>query len=70
MRHSWIRRLANVVVFAGWVFPLLLARFVPPPTAADAPDAARMFTFVGGGWAFLAVCYGLVLALRLRRTIM
>lgn len=69
MRASRIRTIAHAVVFGGWMLPMLLAELMPAPAAATAPDAVRAFRVVGGGWAFLAVGYGLVIALRTRRSI-
>lgn len=70
MRYQWIQAVARVLVFAGWMLPMLLAELVPDRVAAGNPDTVRMFRVVGGGWAFLAVTYGVVLALRLRRGMM
>ena len=70
MRHHWISTAARAVIFGGWALPLLLARFVPARVASVAPDAVGLFRIVGGAWAFLAVAYALVLALRLRRSMM
>ena len=70
MRHPWIRTAGNAVIFGGWALPLLLARFVPARLSATTPDAVGLFRIVGGVWAFLAVAYALVLALRLRRSMM
>lgn len=70
MRYQWIRAVARALVFGGWMVPMLLAELVPDQVEARAPDTVRMFRMVGGGWAFLAVTYGLVLALRLRRGMM
>lgn len=67
MHHPWIHSLARGLVFGGWMLPAALARLVPADVAAAAPQAVRMFNIVAGGWAFLALSYGLVLALRMRR---
>ena len=70
MRYQWIRAVARAFVFGGWMLPMLLAELVPEHVAARAPETVRMFRVVGGGWAFLAVSYGVVLALRMRRGMM
>lgn len=57
------------MVFAGWMLPVLLARFMPERVAAAAPEAVRLFRVIGGVWAFAAVAYGLVIAMRVRRGI-
>lgn len=69
MRYSWIRTAANTVIFGGWMLPALLARLVPERVAATSPAVVRSFDIVAGGWAALAVAYGLVVALRVRRGI-
>lgn len=70
MRYPWIRTAGNAVIFGGWALPLLLARLVPARLSATSPDAVGLFRIVGGVWAFMAVAYALVLALRLRRSMM
>lgn len=68
MPTSKIRTLANTMVFAGWMLPAALAQFGSPRMDPDAGRvAARMFGLVAGGWAFLAVIYGVVLARRVRQ---
>lgn len=67
MRYQWIRAVARALVFGGWMLPVLLAELVPDQVAARSPETVRMFRVVAGGWAFLAVTYGVVLALRMRR---
>lgn len=69
MRYPWIRKVARVVIFGGWMVPVLLARVVPAAASPELRDAARMFNVIGGAWAFLAVLYAAVLAVRLRRGI-
>jgi hypothetical protein len=60
---------ARLVIFGGWILPALLARVVPGGAAPELREAARMFDIVAGAWAFLAVLYAAVLAVRLRRGI-
>lgn len=67
MRYHWIGAVARALAFGGWMLPMLLAELVPDHVAARAPETVRMFRLVGGGWAFLALSYGIVLALRMRR---
>lgn len=69
MRYHLIQKLARVVIFGGWLVPVLLARVIPDAAGPEAREAARMFNIIGGGWAFLAVVYAAVLAVRLRRGI-
>jgi len=65
-----LRRVANVLVFGGWMLPALLARLVPARLGPEGgADAGRPFMVIAGVWAFLAVVYGVVLAARMRRGI-
>lgn len=64
-----IRTLAHVTLFAGWMLPIGLARLATAQLADAGAGAARLFEVVAGAWAFVAVMYGLVLAMRLRRGI-
>lgn len=67
MRYPWIQQLARVVIFGGWVVPLLLAQAIPAEAAPEVREAAGIFNIIGGSWAFLAVVYAAVLAVRVRR---
>lgn len=68
MPTSKIRTLSNTMVFAGWMLPAALAQFTPGRLGPDAGRvAARMFGLIAGGWAILAVIYGVVLARRVRQ---
>lgn len=64
-----IRTLAHLILFAGWMLPIGLARLVSARLPGAGAGAARLFEIVGGAWAFVAVMYGLVVATRLRRGI-
>lgn len=64
-----IRTLAHLTLFAGWMLPIGLARLVSARLPDAGTGAARLFEIVGGVWAFVAVLYGLVVAMRLRRGI-
>lgn len=67
MRYPWIQKLARAVIFGGWIVPVLLARVIPAAAPPEVREAARMFNIIGGGWAFVAVVYAAVLAVRVRR---
>ena len=68
MRQQILRQVANSIVFGGWAVPALLARCAPERFGPDRGEqAARLFNMVAGGWAFLAVGYGVILAARMRR---
>lgn len=65
-----MRSIANTILFAGWMLPAVFARLVPSRIGGEAGDrAAGLFNVVAGGWAFLAVVYGMVIAMRMRRGI-
>lgn len=64
-----IRTLAHLILFAGWMLPIGLARLVAARLPEAGAGAARPFEVVAGAWAFVAVMYGLVLAMRIRRGI-
>lgn len=65
-----MRSIANTILFAGWMLPAVLARLVPSRLGGEAGvRAAGMFNVVAGGWAFLALVYGIVIATRMRRGI-
>lgn len=65
-----LRSIANAILFAGWMLPAVLARLVPARLGPDiGGQAAGMFNIVAGTWAFLAVVYGSVIAVRMRRGI-
>ena len=64
-----IRTLAHLTLFAGWMLPVALARLANARLPETGAGAARLFEIVAGAWAFVAVMYGLVLAMRIRRGI-
>lgn len=65
-----LRAVANAILFAGWMLPAILARLVPARLGPDVgARAASLFNVVAGVWAFLAVVYGSVIAMRMRRGI-
>lgn len=65
-----LRLAANTILFAGWLIPALAARFIAARLGSDAGvDAARMFNVIAAAWAFAAVVYAVVLAVRMRRGI-
>lgn len=64
-----IRTLAHLTLFAGWMLPIGLARLAVARLPETGAGAARLLEIVAGAWAFVAVMYGLVLAMRLRRGI-
>ena len=70
MRFPRIRLVANTIVFGGWILPAVLARLVPEQVGAVADaDPASMFNLIAGLWGIAAAVYGVVLALRVRRSI-
>ena len=64
-----IRTLAHLTLFAGWMLPIGLARLATVRLPEAGVGVARLLEMVAGAWAFVALMYGLVLAMRLRRGI-
>lgn len=65
-----LRLAANTILFAGWLLPAVAARFIGARVGSEAAtDAARMFNLIAGAWAFAALVYAVVLAVRMRRGI-